>query len=720
MLNPRFVFFISILTLLGTVSIQAAEKDWQFWQEQFNRSQAEKKKSPARPPLRVKEIEITGTLGSESGVRVSSYRNQFTERCITCHDGIATVSASHPREFGCTVCHGGDGQSIDKEQAHSSLIYDPEAGTGKRNPSSLSVAAQSCGQLQCHAGHLDPDRNHIERVNKSLMATMAGMISGLRYQWAAQSTRFAKYGIRDVIDEDGDVPEKRGALGSLKALPFFSPKDLPQAPGSYQVSRHISDKLLRQKCFQCHLDSSPAPGTFRSQGCAACHFTYAPDGRYHGADPTISKTEIGHPGFHKMTALTPSVICSQCHQAFDPAAGKSETQPLEMAALIPLPLPGSGKRQEDVHIANGFDCVDCHTQFDIMGDGNLYSKQNQAVEVRCETCHGDGDTPPAFAPVTDPSDRVVRLSRHYPWSNALKDRMALTARKNKMTNVKLEKGTLWTLGKISGKKFKTPTLHKSRNAHVIPAHKKKLECTACHSQWVPRCEGCHNALDQAKMPSLEAGKASALWGTASYTLEVEPPKLMVGPRGKVAPMLPQTQRTVTVLDEKGKPVTALTRHGTPLGSYREWVFTNPHGYSGSNLVYALNPHSVGKKVRSCASCHLSPQTLGLGEGDLTLQRSSSGKNDRMAPVNRSNAIKRHSDLAPDAKTTVRGQPVAGSTQPGARPFNQKEIARILKVGNCIPCHDQYNDKIYKDIGKSYKFENKLAHRKLRKNILKRK
>ncbi len=713
---PRIILSL-ILICLGAAALQAAEKDWRYWQEQFNASQAKKSKSRASQPLGIKELEITGTLKDNPGVRISSYRNQYTERCLTCHDGIETVSASHPKEFGCTVCHGGDGQAVDQEQAHASLIYDPDAGTGKRNPSALSVAAQSCGQQQCHAGHLDPDRNHIERVNKSLMATLAGVISGLRYQWAAQSTRTAKYGVRAVEDVDGEVPEKRGALPSLEALPFFSPKNLPKAPGSYRVSRHIADNLLREKCFQCHLDAKPAAGTFRSQGCAACHFTYAPDGRYHGADPTISKNEVGHPGFHTMTASTPSVICSQCHLAFDPAAGKSNPQKDGDAGLRSLSFPGAGKHKEDVHIAKGFDCIDCHTQFDIMGDGNLYSKQYQAVEIRCETCHGDGGTPPAFAQVTDPSDRVIRLSRHYPWGNALKDRMALTSRKNKMTNVKLEKGTLWTLGKISGKKFKTPTLHKSKNAHVIPAHIKKLECTACHSQWVPKCSGCHNALDQAEIAPAGSKAPSALWGSASYSLEVEPPQLMIGPRGKVAPMLSQPQRAVTVLDERGNPVSALAREGTPLGRYREWVFTNPHGYSGANRVYALNPHSVGEKVRSCASCHLSPKALGLGDGDLELHRSTSGKNDAFAPVNRSNQVKRTADVAPDTKTTVRGQPVAGSSQPGARPFNQKEIARILRVGNCIPCHDAYSDKIYRDIQKSYRFENKLAHRKLRKKIL---
>jgi hypothetical protein len=66
---------------------------------------------------------------------------------------------------------------------------------------------------------------------------------------------------------------------------------------------------------------------------------------------------------------------------------------------------------------------------------------------------------------------------------------------------------------------------------------------------------------------------------------------------------------------------------------------------------------------------------------------------------------------------MRGEPLAGISQPGARLFNQEEINRILKVGNCLPCHEKYNDPIYQDIRKSYLFEKTLDHRTLRASIL---
>jgi hypothetical protein len=222
----------------------------------------------------------------------------------------------------------------------------------------------------------------------------------------------------------------------------------------------------------------------------------------------------------------------------------------------------------------------------------------------------------------------------------------------------------------------------------------------------------------AKRNAVDAINQKLPKGNQPFKLTVTEPALMVGPRGKVMPMLSGSFRTLTVLDEKSKPVSVIGFTGDSLGTYRDWRFTNPMGYSGSNTALAIHPHSVGKKVRSCASCHLSPKTLGLGSGDLSIGKRSSGGRDRMKPLDRSHVVKGISKLAPQTKVTVRGKAVAGTSQPGARPFNQGEITRILKVGNCISCHDRYDDLIYRDIEKSYKLEKTAKHRNLRKKFFK--
>ena len=663
------------------------------------------------------EISVTAVLPDYPSVRVSDYRGYLSEKCVSCHRGISQIGKSHPLSFGCTVCHGGNGHSDIKEVAHETLIYDPEAKTGKRNPSSFSVVDKTCGQAYCHSGHSQKDRNHIERVKKSMMGTLAGMISGLRYQWGAQGGREANYGVYAIQDNDGDIPSHEGALSQLKALPFFSDGEVGSGIGDRLVSHHIGDRILKDKCFQCHIDSPGEPASFRSQGCAACHFTYSKDGLYKGGDPTISRVELGHPQKHRMTTLTPDLICRQCHQGFQESQSdisiQSDLSDGIMGKTSIDYFPGSGKIRQDIHLKAGLECIDCHTQFDVMGDGNIYSKQHQAVEIRCENCHGNADTRPLIAQVKDPIDRVIRLARSYiGWSNSVGDWMALSLRKRKLSNVKVEEGRIVTLGKRTGNVYPIPLTVDAPESHNIPGHKKKLECTSCHSQWVPNCKGCHSTF----MPE-QVEVSKSLTSDAKNVFDVESPSLMLGPRGKVVPMITPERHFLNIFDEQEKFIPVMGENGDTAGIYRKWLFTNPHGYSGGRLAYAINPHSTGKKVRSCASCHMSSSALGLGEGDIYIGRDSSGVDDTILPLVRTDIISGRSQLAPKARLTMRGEPIAGISQPSARLFNQEEINRILKVGNCLPCHEQYSDPIYQDMRKSYSFEKTMDHRNLRARIL---
>ena len=96
------------------------------------------------------------------------------DRCMTCHQGIdqgsvsfdkqpfaahpSTLLNSHPvREFGCTVCHGGQGQALDKRDAF---------GENPRNAWDQPILdapflESSCGK--CHLSLFTPD----EKLNQS-------------------------------------------------------------------------------------------------------------------------------------------------------------------------------------------------------------------------------------------------------------------------------------------------------------------------------------------------------------------------------------------------------------------------------------------------------------------------------------------------------------------------------------------------------------------------
>ncbi|QPJ64117.1 MAG: hypothetical protein G3M78_01330 [Candidatus Nitrohelix vancouverensis] len=739
----RLTFLTAFALIFYFVSqAPALDRGWIHWQQLYNQERANAAENISGQerwrsiPLEIKEIEVSATLPDYPYTRVSQFRGFERERCVTCHVGVQGAGASHPPSFGCTVCHGGDGNAVDETTAHTSLIYDPDLGLGRGNPSSMKVAALSCGQSGCHAGHSDPDRNHIKRMQKSMMGTLAGMISGLRFQWGGQTEKHALYGIEAIADDDGDVPLESGAQNKLDTLPYFSERDYKRAwdKGSLQgepgISRHIGDNLLRNKCFQCHLDSvGPGPTDFRSQGCAACHVPYASDGLYRGDDPTQSKTQPGKPRAHVIEAVPNSRVCVQCHRAYtyeEPAVKTNDNAPNLQEASLPKTArfkvnasapAGMGSGKADIHFEKGFECIDCHTQFDIMGDGNIYSKQHQAVEVRCETCHGSEQAAPAVASITDPNDRAVRLSRHYKGGpNQPGDAMALTARDRKMTNVKSIDGKIVTFGKRSGRRMIAPQTRNARAAHSIPGHIGKLECSACHAQWTPRCDGCHNAMDQSRPVPADHKAAKFFWGSVESQLSLETPQLIVGPRGKAAPMSPQPERALTLLDEKGAPIPVISGLGNTIGRYLDWRFSNAEGYSGANRVYRTEPHSTRRQVRACADCHLSSRTLGLGEGDIELGSHPSGRNDLIAPLDRSDRIAKRSNYGPDAKATARGERLSGSHQE-SRPFNQREITTLLRVGNCIACHDTYGDPIYQNMSKSYAFAESIKHQQMRNKIL---
>jgi hypothetical protein len=76
------------------------------------------------------------------------------------------------------------------------------------------------------------------------------------------------------------------------------------------------------------IGTNDQPGDYRHSGCASCHVVYANDrdprhssiyakfghdGRTQTVDPTISKTESGHPLTHTLTRSVPTSQCMICH-----------------------------------------------------------------------------------------------------------------------------------------------------------------------------------------------------------------------------------------------------------------------------------------------------------------------------------------------------------------------------------------------------------------------
>ena len=80
--------------------------------------------------------------------------------------------------------------------------------------------------------------------------------------------------------------------------------------------------------FTWYMGTNDQPGDYRSSGCASCHVVYANDrdpkhsltyaqfgrdGQSASVDPTIDKTESGHPIGHQFTRAIPTSQCMNCH-----------------------------------------------------------------------------------------------------------------------------------------------------------------------------------------------------------------------------------------------------------------------------------------------------------------------------------------------------------------------------------------------------------------------
>lgn len=325
------------------------------------------------------------------------------ELCVTCHVGIEDISASHPAEaIGCIVCHGGEPLALDKERAHATL-------RGGKNPSALDVAAQNCGQENCHGGYADAEQNHVDRVLKSLQGTYAGGIANVRYAFGLQTSPVAQYGVYAVRDDNAPLPEN--AIASLDA---FSPT-------------HGIEEKFSQACLNggCHLS---APGktelySSHSDGCAACHYLYDDDAKYRGSDPTISRDEIGHGSAHRLTTAIPFTQCNHCHNRGNYSLKQMAFLPREdlppTTAPIPETMPPEGRRLKEYYQPLGeytkceveLNCVDCHTAQEVMGDGHIYGAKTDSQYIQCQTCHGTPTTKPKLGRIEDADELAMRQAR---------------------------------------------------------------------------------------------------------------------------------------------------------------------------------------------------------------------------------------------------------------------------------------------------------------------
>jgi hypothetical protein len=390
----------------------------------------------AAPPVNVFEI-----VPSRTGK---------AERCITCHNGIEPISASHPTaEFGCVSCHGGDRLGTVIDTAHTGIV---------RNPAALDTAEKYCGE--CHIAQT-------VLVPRTLMSTYAGAIGLVRRTYGLQQDEKAQFAIK--------------AIGELQA---FAPH-----PNDPKPIHQFADN-----CLSCHLHSEPIKENYfyRSTGCSTCHVLYANNGLYQGSDPAIPKDKAGYPVRHEFTTAIPFTQCNHCHNR-----GNYDLRTMSFVNRTDLPippthgnLPPEAQRAWEYYQPIGkftrcefeLDCIDCHTSQQVMGNGILHNNRSEARDVDCASCHGTLDTPPVQVTIQDELDPTIRLSRLNPKVDDLKvgATFMITQRGELRWNIRRENDKWILTGKATGTQYTIPLVTGSQ-CQQKPDQQESRYCHQCHS-----------------------------------------------------------------------------------------------------------------------------------------------------------------------------------------------------------------------------------------------
>lgn len=638
---------------------------------------------PARAALRARQV------ASEPPRVVEVAPSAFgrPERCLTCHQGLEQISPSHPVEaVGCVACHGGQGLALTKNEAHRGLI-------NGRNPSDLASARASCGGREaaagrCHAERGEPAADMVYRVERTIMATMTGVITSLRVAWGAQNTFTAQLATAAVSDPRRPTPPPPHTLASLLMMPAGP----PAGPNPAQVAGEQWNKF----CARCHLRASRPSGlSVHGQGCAACHGSRSPSGRYQGQDAALDREEGGHAAYHRLHETPPEDNCLRCHNRSGRLGLNYRGWVEDENGRTPWPQGrpshalsgGRGVHQllPDVHRAKGMACVDCHSGREIMGDGRLYGRMRFQTEVTCATCHGG----PAGPPRLGPPDGHARYEAAY---GSLKrgpalaegEPLVLSAKQRPLSNLRVRGGKLVLLSRSQPGKVHPLPLVGADPRHRLPGH-QRLACQACHSRWTPQCYGCHDYRQPGgAMWSYAAKQATpGHWEESRDQYRFSDPVLGVDGSGKVRPFVPGCQVVYTALGDMGQPL-----NGHALQVIKP-------GLVGSGIVSTpISPHTTRTEVRPCEACHLSGKALGLGAGPRPLGSLTA------IPLADLRAVGLSADW--EALVDQQGRPLQGQTHQGARPLNPQELRRVLAFGRCLPCHRQPEDPVLADPAKAWR------------------
>ncbi len=549
------------------------------------------------------------------------------ESCLQCHANTKGYSKYHnPDLIGCTSCHLGDATTLDKEDSHKDMVL---------IPGNLADATETCGK--CHP-------NELKKIKNSLMTTNSGLVAVDKFIFGEADSPDYHYHIKDI-----------------------------------QFS--ASDKHLRDLCANCHLGAEksefgPITRLSRGGGCNACHLNYD------DASETDLKTYLASnkkelPLAHPATNIfVNDNHCFGCHSRSSRISTNYEGWQETLLDEVDI-LGKEGYRvledkrvfkyiEEDVHHTKGMLCIDCHSSHEVMGDGKLYTHEEQAVKLQCSDCHFKEQPKTIPYDSLDTESLLVFLHRDYKHTD--KEIISVEKGGHPLVNTFVDSlGNVFLIGKKDGKLHELkpqPDICSRDEAH------KDMACSTCHSAWTSKCIGCHNQFDEKETRAydlLDKRYVKGQW--KEYVAEFSSFQPALGIREnsegtQIEPAVPGMILTIDKSSYSGKEI------GEDVSFHR---------------LYAPNsPHTTVSIARDCASCHTNPEAIGYGKGDLTFN--TSNKKWSFTPEY---ALNENDNIPEDAWIPFLKpvhDSIVNSTRTDFRPFSVEEQKELLLVGTCLQCH----------------------------------
>lgn len=597
--------------------------------------------------------------------------------CVDCHAGIEAPHAPYIAADQCTTCHGGDGSRRSKDKAHVPIPANwaevrgpdmPPAPTGFIkdfapdqldalpleylrfiNPTDVRVVAQTCGG--CHPAQA-------ESMPRSVMATNAGHYMPTLYLAGLQEDRLARYGSFPASDPNCDPDTYPGSVCEVETLTPPEGEELAAAvsSGDLDTLRGVAyDHYLAKNCNTCHqggYNRQDSPGTYRSSGCAACHFVYDDDGTYKGEDPHIQRGTPTHAARHEITTAIPVEQCAHCHYqggrigltyrgiregGFNAANTPANAQPWNATVYTHTPgyyfldedtTNAVDETPPDLHYTAGMVCADCHVGSDVHGDGRIYTTSKQQLDLRCEDCHGTIDQP---AQVGDSG--FIETSAGRPLPQLSVDTYGQVVLTTRMDGRELVVPQVAQLLQSGGSAEMRRAMGRDELGF---SHAEVVTCDTCHTSWTQQCVGCHVSLDLrldqtdyqtgTVTPGLTRGSRS--WYVLSQLL------LGTAPDGRVQQVQASQQVQMAVIGAAayGSEDGALLLGGTittdsgdtkTVGEFRQ-----ARGHTANNGFTPFFQHTTTASPLGCEACHPTDNSedeqarvrgvLGHGTGDFML------------------------------------------------------------------------------------------------------